>query len=352
MKTIRLILLTITAALVTQAHAQFSFTTNNGAITITGYTGPGGDVTVPDTTNGFPVTSIGVSAFASCTSLATITIPDSVTDIGRYSFSLCTNLVSATIGNSVTSIGMYAFSRCYSLTSITIPQSVRFIDWYAFRYCTSLTNVAICGGLGSLPYMGFYYCTSLTSITIPRSVSFLDWYAFQDCTNLATVCFQGDAPTLGSDVFLGDNKLTVYYLPGTSGWGSTFGGRPTAFWFLPSPKILTGPSFGVQTNGFGFVVSWATNLSVVVEGCSDLRGPNWSPLGTNALTNGWFNFNDPDWTKYPSRLYRIRLCLPRGDHRRPSARLSPLLTEEGGVHDGISSGAGRGVPHLEMSLEP
>ena len=46
------------------AQAQFTFATNNGTITITGYTGPGGAVTIPDTTNGYPVTSIGDYAFA------------------------------------------------------------------------------------------------------------------------------------------------------------------------------------------------------------------------------------------------------------------------------------------------
>ncbi len=29
-------------------------------------------------------------------------------------------------------------------------------------------------------------------------------------------------------VFAGDTNTTVYYLAGTTGWGSTFGGRPTA----------------------------------------------------------------------------------------------------------------------------
>ena len=49
-----------------------------------------------------------------------------------------------------------------------------------------------------------------------------------DCTSLTGVYFQGNAPSLaGSSVFDGDNHATVYYLPGTTGWGSTFGGRPT-----------------------------------------------------------------------------------------------------------------------------
>ena len=49
------------------ARAQFTYTTNNGAITITGYTGPGGDVIIPSMTNGLPVTSIGTAAFSACT---------------------------------------------------------------------------------------------------------------------------------------------------------------------------------------------------------------------------------------------------------------------------------------------
>jgi len=40
---------------------DYTYTTNNGAITITGYTGPGGALAIPDTINGYPVTSIGNS---------------------------------------------------------------------------------------------------------------------------------------------------------------------------------------------------------------------------------------------------------------------------------------------------
>jgi hypothetical protein len=40
-------------------QAQFTYTTNNGTITITKYTGPGGVVDIPATINGLPVTCIG-----------------------------------------------------------------------------------------------------------------------------------------------------------------------------------------------------------------------------------------------------------------------------------------------------
>src|SRR5258707_3048196 len=113
-------------------------------------------------------------------------------------------------------------------------------------------------------------------------------------------------PSLSVDVFNGDN-LALYYLPGTAGWGSTLAGSPTAPWTLPYPLILTSnPSFGVRTNQFGFTVSWATNLNVVVEAATDLGNPVWSPLATNALNGGTSYFSDPQWMTHPSRFYRVR----------------------------------------------
>ena len=107
-------------------------------------------------------------------------------------------------------------------------------------------------------------------------------------------------------MFYGDNNATVYYLPGTTGWGSTFGGLPTVLWFLPNPLILNfEPNFGVQTNCFGFTISWATNISVVVEVCTNLANPVWSPTATNALIAGTSYFSDPQWTNYPARYYRL-----------------------------------------------
>src|SRR5882672_2601425 len=73
-------------------QAQWSYTTNNGTITITGYTGPGGTVNIPGTINNLPVTKIGDNAFnvfLGNTSPTSVTMPDSVTSIGSFVFSEC-----------------------------------------------------------------------------------------------------------------------------------------------------------------------------------------------------------------------------------------------------------------------
>ena len=140
-----------------------------------------------------------------------------------------------------------------------------------------------------------------------KSVSVIEDFAFDYCGNLTAVFFKGNSPRVGFQAFAADHKATIYYLPGTTGWGPTLDGRPTALWYRPHPVILSfGPSFGLQTNRFGFIISWATNTSVVVEACRNLRTAAWAPVATNTLTDGWSYFSDPHWTDYPRRFYRLR----------------------------------------------
>jgi hypothetical protein len=197
--------------------------------------GPG-SYTIPGS-----VISIGDRAFEDCTHLTNITIPNSVTSVGGWAFSLCTNLTSARIGNSVVSIGDWAFDYCTSLTNLTIPSSVTSIGEWAFAYCYSLAGATIPNSVTSIGNDAFAWCTSLTNVTIGRSVTNIGNYVFNFCTNLTGVYFEGNAPSLGGpDVFYEDNKPTVYYLRGTTGWGPTFGGRPTAVW-VQVPTIQTLP---------------------------------------------------------------------------------------------------------------
>jgi hypothetical protein len=490
------------------AQAQFTFTTTNGAITITGYTGPGGNVTIPSTINGCPVrtigvnafndlanltgviipdsvitvsdfafdycvnlgnlsignsvTSIGDSAFDACYNLTSVTIPNSVTNIGNDAFYSCSGLTNLLIGNSVTSIGSYAFYDCAGVTSVTIPNCVKSFGVHAFDHCNGLTNLLIGNSVTSICDSAFIECWSLTTVTIPDSVTSIGPSAFADCRALQSVTignsvtniggealddcivltniavnvanpmyvsaggvlfdktlstliqypgglagsyaipdsvtsigddafnycvglnsvtlpqnltrigvqafvscaglksvvipncvlsigdsafcycgltnvtignsvtnignyaflyctllhqayFLGSAPgvdggagSTNNTVFYGDSG-TAYYVPGTAGWGSAFGGWPAVPSYLPNPMIL-GSSYGldVTTNGFCFTICWATNVPVVVEVCTNLANPVWTPVKTNTLVNGTSNFRDSKWTNYPNRYYRIR----------------------------------------------
>ena len=43
----------------------------------------------------------------------------------------------------------------------------------------------------------------------------------------------------------------------------------------------------------------------MVEACTNLADPAWSPLQTNTLSGDSFYFSDPQWTNYPGRFYRL-----------------------------------------------
>ena len=288
-------------------QAQFTFITNNNSITITGYTGSGGAVVVPAMTNGYPVTSIGSDAFDDCSSLTSVTIPNSVTSIGEGAFGACLNLASVTLPNSIASIEPEVFSDCEKLTSVTIPDSVTSIGEEAFMDCSGLASVTIPNSVSTIGQNAFFDCTSLRQVTIPSSVTSLGELAFSFCTSLNSAYFLGNAPP-DSEFFgyFSSDPAIVYYLPGTTGWGSMFGAVSTKLWFQSQPAVLSfEPSFGLQNGQFRFLVSWATNASVVVQACTNLVNPVWIPVATNALSSGTNYFGDTQWTSYPNRYYRV-----------------------------------------------
>ena len=462
------------------AEAQFNFTTNNGAITITLYTGTNGIATVPDTTNGLPVATIGDSAFAS-TSVGSVILPNSITNILYEAFIYCASLTNVTVPSSVIQIENFAFLGCPLLDNIavdpqnafyssldgvlfdkdqtlliqcpetkagtyTIPDTVSSIGSEAFYGCGGLTNVilgslvssistgggdmffsctnlvgitvetnnhffssiggvlfnkngttlvlypygragsyAVPDGTTSIGYSAFYFRRGLTSVTLPASLSsiadgafgscsalaaftvdgnnavlssingvlfdkaqttilqfppanpatsytlpssvrniynsaFIDCrgltsvtigggvtnigsYAFAYCQGVTGFFFLGNPPNADPTAFWRDTSATAYYLPGTTGWTSTYDGLPTTLGTLPYPLILNS---GPQAGGFGFTVSWLTNISVVVEATTTLANPLWLPLQTNVPSSGTIQFLDPNWKNYPSRFYRAR----------------------------------------------
>ena len=238
----RLLSLLLLLALPAVVQAQFNYITNNGTITIVRYTGSGGAVTIPDTINGLPVTSITNSAFSLCDRLTSVTIPDSVTSIGDSAFASCFGLTNVSLGNGVINIGTNVFQNCPSLTAITVgPNNPVYSSVAGVLFNQNQTTLiqypeGIAGdyivpnSVTNIGNYAFYDCIHLGCVTIGNNVTSIGEYAFAECTSVMLVYFQGNAPSADSTVFSGDYILEVCYQPWTTGWGATFEGFTTALW--------------------------------------------------------------------------------------------------------------------------
>ena len=328
---------------------DYDYETNaDKTTTITHYTGTNAVVGIPSDITGLPVSSIGEQAFMDCIILTSVTIGNGVANIGDHAFFYCPYLTSVTIPGSVTYIGDAAFNGA-ALTSVTIPGSVTYIGDAAFDGpnliaitvdaqnsvyssvngvlfdksqttlikfpndlgltipssvsligddaflgCTKLTSVKIPGGVANIGNSAFDGCTNLPNVVIPGSVTNIEAQAFWDCLSMSSVYFQGNAPAfdvsmLGGPPFLG--LATAYYLPLTTGWTTADPGCGVVLW---NPLIQTGDgSFGVQNGQFGFNITGTSNIPIVVEACTNLAGPVWTPLQSLTLTNGAYYFSEP-----------------------------------------------------------
>jgi BspA type Leucine rich repeat region (6 copies) len=234
--------------------------------------------------------------------MANLTIGNNVTGLGPLSFINCYGLTSVIVPDSVTAVGYAALTGCSNLRNFVFGNGVQYIGSYVFNGCGSLTNIILGNNVSIIADNAFDNC-SLISITIPKSVTNIGG-TFNYCPKLTGVYFQGNAPAIGSVLFYGNNNVIAYYLPGASGWSSSFAGIPAMLW---NPLAQTSDaSFGVQSNQFGFNITGTTNIPVVVEACTNLGGGAWVTLQSMSLTNGSSYFSDPQWTNYPGRFYRLR----------------------------------------------
>ncbi len=180
---------------------------NNKEVTITDCDKEAtGELVIPETIDGYPVTSIGGNAFRYCR-LTNIEISNSIKRIDDYAFFNCNGFTNIDIPYGVETIGNSAFAACFWLTDINIPNSVISIGSSAFERCSKLKSVEIPNSVSSIGSSAFRDCTGLTSIEIPDSVTSISNSAFSGCTGLTSIEIPNNVTSIGNSAFSGCSGL-------------------------------------------------------------------------------------------------------------------------------------------------
>ncbi len=252
----------------------YTYTVENGEATLTGVNGDiAGNIVLPATLGGYPVTAIGSDAFYCrdqitsvvipygvttigdaafyyCGALAEVNLPDSVTNIGNNVFCWCTSLTEITLPPCVTSIKNGTFTQCTALSQVYVYDALLIIEDYAFENCVSLEKMTVLtadGGsedgssssdgpesmtvLVEIPYgvtriggNAFSGCTSITAVSLPDTLTSIGSLAFFGCTSLKTVTIPASLTVIEGGMFAGCATLAVVRLPQsiTTVWQSAF----------------------------------------------------------------------------------------------------------------------------------
>lgn len=339
-------------------------------------------VAIPNT-----VTRIGTDAFAGCTGLTEVNLPRGVVAIGPVAFYGCTGLLTISIPDTVTDMGVDAFFGCtrlvafvvdeqnpvygsldgvlfnHSFTTLiqcprakaatyAIPNGVTQIGDWAFRGCGDLTQITIPGSVAGVGSGAFSFCTGLTTIIIPGGVTNIGIDAFSDCSHLGGVYFEGNAPDiLPYSLFYDSNLVTVYYRIGATGWGATWGGRPTALWVEPSayPEWAQAaglldqyPNAGAETDDAD--MDGMNNLSEMLAGTDPIRRDSVLKFETipraNDLAEADRTAVDSSqralyWQSIPGRSYQIQTLTDIGGAWQALTNMTATTTQKRIVIDPI-----------------
>lgn len=137
-----------------------------------------GDIVIPSYLGGYPVTTIGESAFISCEKITSVKIPETVSVIEDSAFYRCTALESVQLPEGIEIIDTATFYDCYKLKNIILPKGLKSIGNVAFLRCYSLESIVIPEGVESIGDETFWWCEKLSNITLPDSLTSIGMDAF------------------------------------------------------------------------------------------------------------------------------------------------------------------------------
>ena len=157
------------------------------------------------------LTSIGSRAFEG-TGLTSAALPATLVTIDEKAFYNVTTLASVSFANNsaLTTIGGSAFNSCTGLTSITIPNSVTTINGSAFNKVPA-SNLNVPSSLVSLGGDA-YRNSGIETVVLPKTLTSLGNYVFHSSKVKSLTVEDGINIAFGTGVFQSTQQLETVYL--------------------------------------------------------------------------------------------------------------------------------------------
>lgn len=196
-----------------ELEPPYTYAIVNGEAIITQISTLSGDVKIPATLGGYPVTRISGHGHYDITS---VEFPETLTQIEADTFSGCTKLTSIKLPEKLERIGDSAFSGCTGLTEIEIPASVKSIGWFAFSGCSSLKRIivdenneayssdenGVLFNKDKSTLLKYPEGSETTSYEIPDSVTYIEGWSIEGVQNLEILTIPKSVKSI-SDTNLG-----------------------------------------------------------------------------------------------------------------------------------------------------
>ena len=170
---------------------DYQYINGDAEVEITGYHGTDGQVSIPSSIDGKPVTSIADYSFSYLSTINSIQIPGSITNIGLYSFYSCPSLLSFEVDSSnpsYTSVDGVLYDKAVSTLylcppgrseALTIPDTVTTIGPSSCSDCLKLKEVSIPTSVTTIGDYSFYRNTALAVLNLPEGIIYIGYSCFR-----------------------------------------------------------------------------------------------------------------------------------------------------------------------------
>ena len=326
---------------------DWTYTSDESNVTITGYTGTNTDIVIPDMILNKAVVAIGDDSFYNL-GITSVSFPSNLVSIGDWAFRYCFSLTNAVFPANLTQVGNFAFGSCFGLTSISIPKTLTTLGSCVFDACIGLNWIQVAdsnenfSSLGGVLFnknlteliqcpaqktgnyeipssvtaiMGAAFLKSqFESISIPRNVTDLGGSSAFSGAAIKSITIPSGVTSLSDHLLYGCLSLTNIVVCGdvTESWTEALGNCPSlqGVYFkgnVPTHNIMTfGVAFGRSTPTV-YYDPWTSGWGASFEGRPTQINPaytqwllnnNFSTNGISSTTNDFDKDGMLNWQEY------------------------------------------------------